>query len=72
LIDFEFRRFLKLREQVRAICGERGWEFQEVEGDLGLLQRLVNGDWRDNEVLVVTPGKTVAPSFDASIVREQT
>jgi len=71
LIDFEFTQFLKLREQVRQICGERGWEFQEVQGDLGLLQRLVNGDWRENEVLVVNPGNAVEPAFDGSIVREQ-
>lgn len=68
LIDYEFTKFLKLKEQVQKICGERGWEFNEVDGDLGLFQRLVNGDWREDEVLVVNPGEKVVPVFDGKII----
>ncbi len=38
LIDFDFTQRLNLREQVQRICAQRGWEFEEVAGDIGLLQ----------------------------------
>jgi hypothetical protein len=68
LIDFDFTQPLKLGERVGNICRERGWEYAEVKGDLGLFQRLVNGDWREDEVLVLPPGHKVAPAFDGRIV----
>ncbi len=68
LINFEFIKHLQLREQVRQICGEKGWEYDEVEGDLGLLQRVVNADWRAEEVLVVEPGQKIVASNDDLIV----
>jgi len=39
LIDFDFTRALRLPEQVQAVCQQRGWQFEQVEGDLRLLQR---------------------------------
>ncbi len=68
LIDYPFTRILKLREQVQGICGDHGWEFVEVEGDLGLFQRLLDGDWREPEVLTVEPGQKVAAAFDGKVI----
>lgn len=68
LIDYDFTRHLKLREQVQQICGERGWEFTEVEGDISLIQRLLDADWREEEVLIVPPGHKIVPSFDDKII----
>ncbi len=68
LIDYEFTKPLRLREQVQKICSERSWDFSEVNGDLGLFQRLVNGDWRDREVLVLKPGEKVVTAFDEKII----
>lgn len=68
LIDYEFTKSLALRDQVSRICGERGWQFSELEGDLGLFQRMVDGDWRENEVLVLEPGQQVVQTFDGGII----
>lgn len=72
LIDFDFTKQLRLREQVQQICGERGWEFMEVEGDLALIQRLLDADWRETEVLVVPPGHKITPSFNGGIIAAET
>jgi hypothetical protein len=68
LIDFEFVRHLKLREQVQQICAEKGWQYDELPGDLGLLQRLVDGDWQESEFQVVKPGQKVVATFDERVI----
>jgi hypothetical protein len=71
LIDFDFTRPLHLHEQVEAICERRGWQFEQVEGDLHLLERWLNAEWDRESFLVVQPGETVAPSYDPGIIRAE-
>jgi hypothetical protein len=68
LIDYEFTRPLNCREQVQKICAERGWEYGEVAGDLGLFQRLLDGEWNESEVLTVRPGDQINAKFDDRII----
>ena len=68
LIDFDFTKVLGLPDKVRQICQERGWEFREIEGDAGLLQRLLDGTWKEEEFLIVQPGQKVTASFDGGII----
>lgn len=69
LIDFDFLSNLDFREQVRKICAEKGWEYEQLKGDIGLIQRLLDGDWAEKDFLVVGPGQKVAASFDEQIMR---
>ncbi|MPN49730.1 hypothetical protein SDC9_197352 [bioreactor metagenome] len=71
LISFEFVKHLRLQEQVRAICNEKGWEFEEMEGDLGILRRMLEGDWNSQEVLLVEPGRRIVASNDERIITTQ-
>jgi len=68
LIDFDFTKDLGLREQVQSICANRGWQYEEIEGDLSLLQRWLDGDWPESEFLVVQPGETVVATFDEKVI----
>jgi hypothetical protein len=68
LIRFGFTKSLHLHEQVQKICQQRGWEFQEIEGDLRLLQRWVDGEWDPEHFLVVPPGHQVIPSYTDSVI----
>jgi hypothetical protein len=71
LIDFDFTKPLHLREQVQHICEKRGWHFEEVEGDLRLLQHWVDGEWDPRQFLQVPPGHRVVPSYDEDVVRSE-
>jgi len=37
-----------------------GWNYDELRGDSGLMQRFVDGLWSDEEFLVVEPGQRIA------------
>lgn len=57
--------------QTGAEAHRRGWSFEEVPGDLSLLQRLVNGDWLGDEFLIVPRGQRIAASYDRHIVKAE-
>ncbi len=68
LIDFDFTKQLQLDAHVKNICADRGWQFEEMAGNLGLLQRWLDGDWPDNDFLVVQPGQRIVPSYNDQII----
>ena len=55
-------------ERARAETEQRGWRFESILSDLSLMERLMNGEW-DREFLVVEPGQTLEMSYDEDIVR---
>ena len=56
-----------VEQRARADAGRRGWNFEKLRGDLGLVQRLVNGNW-DEDFLVVQPGQTIKMTYDEEII----
>ncbi len=60
--DPSFER--RAREKARA----KGWKFEKVQGDLGLVQRLVDGDWHDREFLIVPPGWKITADYNSGII----
>lgn len=68
LIDYDFTQVLNLRAQVQEVCAKRGWQYEELAGDLRLLKHWLDGEWSEAEFLIVPPGATIAPSYDASVM----
>ena len=58
VIDYDFLKPLNLPEQVQQVCREKGWEFDQLPGDLRLFQK-----WLD-----VQPGQKIVASFDEKII----
>ena len=56
------------RAKSRAEAGKEGWVFEEVEGSLSLLERLVNGPWDQADFLVVPPGAQIHATLADGIV----
>ena len=43
--------------QYTKVCAEfLNWDYDELRGDVGLMQRMVDGEWSDDEFLIVKPG----------------
>ncbi|MBN1440162.1 MAG: DUF1638 domain-containing protein [Anaerolineales bacterium] len=52
----------------QTLAAERGWTYEEVQGDSGLLDRMLAGNWDDSEFLTVPPGRTAKPSYGPDIL----
>lgn len=68
-VDWSWPEAAEQKEFTRRCAQEMNWAYDELTGDSGLLQRLLDGDWRPEEVLVIEPGQMVAESFDETILR---
>jgi hypothetical protein len=51
-----------------ALAAERKWEYEELQGDPGLLDRLLAGDWDPEDFLMVPTGHTIRPTFGEDII----
>ena len=58
-------------QQAREEAARRGWQFEIIRGDLRLFERLVAGDWDENDFLVVPPGWRVKPTYDRGIIEKE-
>lgn len=67
-IQFDFTRHLNLAEEVKKICAEQGWQYEELQGDLGLMRRWLEGEWTESEFLIVPPGREISPAFDENVI----
>ncbi|MBN2506847.1 MAG: DUF1638 domain-containing protein [Verrucomicrobia bacterium] len=68
LIQFDFAQHLDLPRQVRQICHQHHWQYEEIHGDLALLQHWLDGHWDPPDFLVLQPGQKIAASGGPDIV----
>ncbi|MDR1604658.1 MAG: DUF1638 domain-containing protein [Gracilibacteraceae bacterium] len=74
--DYDYAAFidwpeLKNADNIRyaqKCANELGWQMRLIPGSSFLLYDFVNGNWRDEDFLVVPPGQQVAPSYDPSVI----
>jgi hypothetical protein len=58
-------------QQAREEAARRGWQFETIRGDLRLFERLVAGDWDEDDFLMVPPGWRVKATYDGGIVDKE-
>ena len=57
--------------RARADAERRGWAFEKLAGELVLVRRLIDGDWGDEDFLVMQPGDRLAMSYDERVIRAE-
>ena len=57
-------------ELCRKRAEEAGMEFVPLEGSLVLLENLINGNWNENEFLIVNPGQKTIGAYDYNRIIE--
>jgi len=66
-IDLEVGDASFVEAQARAEAQRRGWTFEHLPGDIGLIRRLVMGEW-DDDFLVVPPGQKIVMTGTDGVV----
>jgi hypothetical protein len=56
------------RAHTRQVASDRGWQFEELPGDLALLQALLDGEWDEERFLVVPPGHEVTQKVGSEVM----
>lgn len=67
-IDLEFVRFLNCNEQAKKIAVQKGWKYEELSGDVRLIRKLIDGEWNEDEFLMVQPGEEIVASYDDHVL----
>ena len=67
-VDTQVGQFPEYIESERRIAKDRGWEFELIEGNTELFRQLLDGEWNEEDFLVVDPGKCLKPSHDDAII----
>jgi len=62
-VDWGLGESDEYKEYTRRCAEFLGWNYDEIKGDSGLMQRLVNGDWNDKEFLVLKPGEKIVQNL---------
>lgn len=55
-------------EIARSEADQHGWNFEQMQGDLSLVRRLLFGEWAEQDFLVVQPGQVIRMSFDERVI----
>lgn len=58
-IDWHLPGADEARAYTKQCAASLGWEYDELEGDSSLFQRLLDGDWSANDFLTVPPGHVI-------------
>lgn len=70
-VDMGIPGFPDYEEMSKKEALERGWRFEKIKGDSGLIQRLIDGNWDNSEFLVVNPGEKITATYDNGIIDKQ-
>ncbi len=53
----------QFEKRARDEAAAKNWTFQKIQGDLRLFQGLINGNWDENDFLIVHPGQQIVVSL---------
>lgn len=68
-INMGFGAIESYRQFTQDLAKDRGWDYSEIEGDMSLIKRLLDGDWDSEDFLVAQPGERITESFDEKILK---
>lgn len=70
-VDLGMHDTSRFKDETRDAAEWLGWNYDELKGDPGLVERFVNGQWDAEDFLVVQPGQVIEPSHDDAILRSR-
>jgi hypothetical protein len=53
---------------VKKEAAEKKWQFENLKGDIGLIRKLIDGGWDNEDFLVLNPGEKITATYDDGII----
>jgi len=71
-IDWDIVESNEYRDYTKRCAEFLSWNYEELQGDPGLMQKFVDGRWDDGEFLVVKPGQQIKEDLtNAGIIKAE-
>jgi hypothetical protein len=67
-IDIPIGNFDEYKELTKKEAQEKGWEYEEIAGDIKLLQNLVDGNWCEDDFLILEPNQKIKALYNDNII----
>lgn len=67
-IDTVNGNFDDYKKMTEDAAKEKGWDYEELKGDMKLLQDLVDGNWDEKDFLVIKPGYELKATYKDEII----
>jgi hypothetical protein len=67
-INWEIGNVDIYRDFTKRFAQSRSWKYDEIAGNTGLIDGLFDGEWNDDEYLIVQPGERVLDDINGKIV----
>jgi len=70
-IDTKVGEQNKLKQHAKENARENNWKYVEMNGSKNLLLKMMDGDWSEDEFLVIQPGETIKPSYCSKVIKSE-
>jgi len=67
-IDIPIANFDEYKELTKKEAQEKGWKYEEIAGDIRLLQNLIDGNWCEDDFLVLEPNQKIKALYNDNII----
>lgn len=57
------------KEEVKELARQKDWDYIEVEGSDSLLKKMLDGDWNEEDFLIVKPGYKLEADTGTGIIK---
>ncbi len=61
----------RFERQARADAAALGWKYEKLQGDMSLIQDLLDARWDNDRFLTVPPGYRIASCYDEQIIKAE-
>ena len=61
-------KFPDYKKEEKVTASEKEWTFEEYEGNTDLLLKMVNGEWDEEDFLIILQGEKIIPTYDEKIM----
>lgn len=68
-IKWDSLEFPEYEAEVKQRAQNKSWKYEEFSGENTLLRKLVDGEWTEEDFLIVPPNCQAEPSYDQDIIK---